>query len=46
MIGIVVREAMVREYVASGFTQGNISSCCNGRLKSHKGFGFQCKAVT
>jgi len=41
--GIVVREAMVREYVADGFTQGNISSCCTGRLKSHKGFSFQYK---
>ena len=30
------------EYVEElGFVQGNISSCCRGRLKTHKGFIFK-----
>ena len=38
--GDVVRRARSWEYVADGFSQGNISSCCSGRLKTHKGFKF------
>ena len=29
------------EYVQLGFDSGNISSCCKGRLKTHKGFIFK-----
>ena len=29
------------EYVQLGFNKNGISSCCNGRLKSHKGFVFK-----
>ena len=38
--GDVVRRARSWEYAADGFSQGNISSCCSGRLKTHKGFKF------
>lgn len=39
--GAVLRKAKCREYAADGYSQGNISSCCNGRLKTYKGFKFQ-----
>jgi len=42
--GSIVRKARAWEYIADGFSQGNISSCCNGRLKTHKGFKFQYEA--
>lgn len=42
--GLIVRKARSWEYVADGFSQGNISSCCTGRLKTHKGFQFQYEA--
>ena len=38
--GVVIRKAKARDYSADGFSQGNISSCCTGRLKTHKGFKF------
>lgn len=44
--GLIVRKARSWEYVAAGFSQGNISSCCTGRLKTHKGFKFQYEAIT
>lgn len=44
--GLIVRKARAWEYVAEGFSQGNISSCCTGRLKTHKGFRFQYEAQT
>ena len=43
--GDVVRRARSWEYVADGFSQGNISSCCSGRLKTHKGFNFAYEVV-
>lgn len=42
--GSIVRKARAWEYIADGFSQGNISSCCNGWLKTHKGFKFQYEA--
>jgi len=41
----VIAKAKVREFAKQGFSQGNISSCCNGRLKSHKGYKFQYEAA-
>ena len=41
--GVVLREAKARDYAADGYSQGNISSCCSGRLKTHKGFAFKYK---
>lgn len=38
--GDVIRRARSWQYAADGFSQGNISSCCSGRLKTHKGFKF------
>lgn len=43
--GHVIRRARSWEYVADGFSQGNISSCCSGRLKSYKGFKFSYEVV-
>ena len=39
--GSIVRKARSWEYVAEGLSQGNISSCCSGRLKTYKGFKYQ-----
>ena len=39
--GQLITKAKVRDFVKQGFSQGNISSCCNGRLQSHKGYKFQ-----
>lgn len=44
--GSVIRKARSWEYVADGFSQGNISSCCSGRLKTYKGFRFQYESRT
>jgi group I intron endonuclease len=41
--GAVAREARAWEYRAEGWSQGNISSCCTGRLKTYRGFRFQYK---
>jgi len=41
----VIAKAKVRDFAKQGFSQGNISSCCNGRLKSHKGYKFQYEAA-
>ena len=41
--GAVVREARAWEYREEGWSQGNISSCCTGRLKTYRGFQFRYK---
>tara|TARA_R110000868_G_scaffold399397_1_gene673095 strand:+ start:466 stop:1182 length:717 start_codon:yes stop_codon:yes gene_type:complete len=33
LFGVLVKEARIRDFAAQGHSQGNISSCCNGRLK-------------
>jgi group I intron endonuclease len=43
--GAVLREARCRDYAAEGLSQGNISSCCTGRLKTYKGFLFRYKEI-
>lgn len=44
--GATIRIAKARDYAADGYSQGNISSCCLGRLKTHKGFKFAYEATT
>lgn len=37
--GIIVREwASVNECGRNGFSIGNVAACCNGKLKTHKGY--------
>ena len=42
--GALVQEAKSIDFIKQGYSQGNISSCCTGRAKTHKGFTFQYKA--
>ena len=39
--GQLIRVAKVREFVEAGFNNGNISSCCSGRLKTTGGYVFR-----
>lgn len=39
--GKLVKIAKFREFVADGFNNGNLSSCCSGRLKTTGGFVFR-----
>lgn len=39
--GILVKAARIRDFVAEGFNNGNISSCLSGRLKTTGGFVFR-----
>ena len=41
--GTFLKEGRVREFAELGYSQGNISSCCTGRLKTHKGHIFKYK---
>ena len=41
--GTFLKEGRVREFAELGYSQGNISSCCTGRLKTHKGHVFKYK---
>lgn len=41
--GILLKEGRVRDFAELGFSQGNISSCCSGRLQTYKGFTFKYK---
>lgn len=41
--GVVLREARARDYAAEGLSQGNISSCCTGRLATYRGCQFKYK---
>jgi len=41
--GNLVSEARIRDFAAQGHSQGNISSCCTGRLKTHHGYVFKYK---
>ena len=40
---ITFGEARIRDFAVQGHSQGNISSCCTGRLKTHHGFVFKYK---
>lgn len=42
--GELLLKTKVKNFVEMGFSQGNISSCCNGRLKTHKGYKFEYEA--
>ena len=42
--GELIREwESTRECGRNGFNQGNVSRCCNGKQKTHKGFRFMYK---
>ena len=42
--GVLVREwPSTKEAERNGFNHGNIVSCCNGKLKTHKGFRWMYK---
>ena len=42
--GVLVREwPSTKEAERNGFNHGNIVSCCNGKLKTHKGFRWEYK---
>jgi group I intron endonuclease len=45
LTGQVIAKAKVRDFAKHGFSQGNILSCCNGRIKSYKGYQFQYEAA-
>jgi len=39
--GAVVRSSKAREYAVDGYSQGNLSSCCTGRLKTYRGYAYR-----
>ena len=39
--GVLVKAGRIRDFVADGFNNGNISSCLSGRLKTTGGFVFR-----
>lgn len=39
--GTIIRVARFRDFVADGFNNGNLSSCCTGRLKTTGGYVFR-----
>jgi group I intron endonuclease len=41
--GQLISEGRIRDFAAQGHSQGNISSCCTGRLKTHHGYVFKYK---
>lgn len=42
-VGTLLKEGRVRDFTALGFSQGNISSCCSGRLQAYKCYTFKYK---
>ena len=41
--GSLVKEGRAKDFSALGYSQGNISSCCSGRLATYKGYTFKHK---
>lgn len=39
--GVLLKVAKFRDFVAEGFNNGNLSSCCSGRLKTTGGYVFR-----